>query len=165
MATLYNLTADYTALLELAEDPETDPKAIADTLEALGGEIEEKAEGYAMVMKELEAQETALKNEVDRLNARRLAILNNIRCMKLSLQDAMETTGKTKFKTTLFSFGIQKNPPSVVLDVDDVYKLPKQYLKYKEPDVDKAALIRDLKAGKDLNGMAHLFQSESLRIR
>ena len=53
--TLYELTDDYMKLLEFAEDPEADPQAIADTMDALEGEIEVKAEGYAKVMKQIEA--------------------------------------------------------------------------------------------------------------
>ena len=42
MSTLYELTNEYMALLEMAEDPDIDPQAFADTLEALGGELESK---------------------------------------------------------------------------------------------------------------------------
>jgi hypothetical protein len=87
--------------------------------------------------------------------------------MKLSLQQAMTTTGKTKFKTDLFSFGIQKNPPAVVLEVpeDDLESIPAEYLIRQAPKVNKTKLKEDLKAGKDLAGVAHLVQGESLRIR
>ena len=40
MPTLYELTGDYMTLLSMATDPEIDPQAITDTLEAIGGEIE-----------------------------------------------------------------------------------------------------------------------------
>ena len=163
--TLYELTAEYMQLLEIAEDPDTDVQVLLDTMEGVSGEIEEKADGYAKVMKELEAEEQKIKNEVDRLNVRRLSISNNIRAMKLRLQESMKLTGKTKFKTDLFSFGIQKNPPSVVMDEQYLENIPKEYLKYKDPEIDKAKIKEDLKAGKDLAGIAHLAQTESLRIR
>lgn len=165
MGTLYELTAEYAQLLEMATDPDVDPEMLADTMEAIGGEIEVKADGYAMVMRELESQELAIKNEVDRLNNRRLTISNNIRHMKLRLQDAMQTTGKTKFKTTLFSFGIQKNPPSVVMDEQYLENIPEKYLIQQEPKIDRQKIKEDLKAGVDLDGIAHLEQGESLRIR
>ena len=163
--TLYELTAEYMQLLEIAEDPDTDVQVLMDTMEGVSGEIEEKADGYAKVMKELEAEEQKIKNEVDRLNVRRLSISNNIRAMKLRLQESMKLTGKTKFKTDLFSFGIQKNPPSVVIDEQYLENLPQEYLIPQEPKVDKTKIKEDLKAGKDLTGVAHLEQSESLRIR
>ena len=163
--TLYDLTAEYQALLQMAEDPDTDPEVLTDTMEALEGEIEEKADGYAIVMKELEATEQKIKTEVDRLNARRLSISNNIRCMKLRLQTSMIETGKTKFKTDLFSFGIQKNPPSVVMDEQYLENIPEKYLVQQDPTIDKKKIKEDLKAGVDLEGIAHLEQTESLRIR
>ena len=87
---------------------------------------------------------------------------NNLRRMKENLEDAMLVTGKTKFKTDLFSFAIQKNPKSVM--IDDISRIPKEYLIEQEPKVDKAKLKADLTAGITLEG-AHLEQSESLRIK
>jgi hypothetical protein len=77
----------------------------------------------------------------------------------------MEVTGKTKFKTDLFNFGIQKNAPSVVIDVEDVRDIPEDYLKFKEPEVDKTAIKAAINDGVDLTGIAHLEQKFSLRIR
>lgn len=161
--TLYELTADYENLLHLAEDPDTDPQILKDTMEAIEGEIEEKADGYAMVMKELEAQELALKMETDRLTNRRLAISNNITCLKRGLEAAMRLTGKTKFKTTLFSYNIQRNPASVVVDVP-WEQIPEDFLKYKDPDIDKTKLKKALQDGAEIDGV-RLVQTESLRIR
>ena len=163
--TLYDLTAEYQALLQMAEDPDTDPEVLADTMEALEGEIEDKADGYAIVMKELEASEQKIKTEVDRLNTRRLSISNNIRLMKLRLQESMLATGKTKFKTDLFSFGIQKNPPRLVIDRESTDHAPVDYVIIQAPIWNKEKLKEDLKAGVDLEGIAHLEQTESLRIR
>lgn len=43
----------------------------------------------------------------------------------------MQLTGKTKFKTELFSFGIQKNPPAVVIDNEE--DIPKEYYIPQDP--------------------------------
>lgn len=163
MATLYDLQGEYLDLLLLAEDPDVDPQLIVDTMEALDGEIEEKADGYAMVMRDLEEQELALKNEIDRLALRKAAVYNNRQTMKKALEAAMRVTGKTKFKTTLFSFNIQRNPASVVVDVPWT-KLPEDYLKYKDPEIDKTKLKKALQDGAEIEG-AHLVQTESLRIK
>lgn len=162
--TLYELSQEYAALLDLAADPETDAETLADTLEALGGEIEEKADGYAMVIAELQNSAECIAVEVKRLRNRKEAIEKNISRMKDALQTAMVQTGKTKFKTDLFSFGISKNPPAVVVDAD-ITGIPEEFLKFKEPEVDKAALKKALQAGVKLEGVAHLEQSEGLRIR
>lgn len=163
--TLYELTNDYQNLLEMAEDPDIDPVVLADTMEAIEGEIEIKADGYARIIRQMEADAAALKAEADRITNRRRVIENNIRTMKNRLEDAMIATGKVKFKTELFSFGIQKNPARVVLDEQYIENLPAEYLIAQDPKVDTAKIKEDLKAGKDLQGIAHLEQDSSLRIR
>ena len=165
MASIYEITDDFLRIQDMMEDPELDPQTLADTLEAIEGELEVKAENYAKVMKNLEGDIVAIKAEIDRLTAKKRAIENNIKNMKATLQNVMEMTGKTKFKTDLFSFGIQKNAPSVVIDVEDVRDIPEDYLKFKEPEVDKTAIKAAINDGVDLSGIAHLEQSQSLRIR
>lgn len=163
--TLYELTEEYQQLLAFAEDPDVDPQVLADTMEGLGGEIEDKADGYAKVMKQLEADAAALKNEIDRLTVRKRSIENNIDRLKDTLKMAMIMTNKTKFKTELFSFGIQKNPKKVVLD-KDLAEIPTEWLIQQEPKVDKAAIKAALEA-EDVTAqsVAHFEQDESLRIR
>ena len=107
MKTIYDLTQDWLVLMEMAEDPECDPEAIQDTMESLEYDIETKADGYAKVITELKSREAALKEQIDRLTQRSRVIDANITRMKETLQQAMEATGKTKFKTELVSFGIQ----------------------------------------------------------
>ena len=165
MANIYEITQDYLRIMEMASEPELDPEMIADTFEAIDGELEIKAENYAKVMKNLEGDIAALKAEEERLSKKRKAIENNIKRIKLALQEAMEITGKTKFKTELFSFGIQKNAPSVVIDAADIRDIPEEYLKFKEPEIDKTAIKNAINAGVNFEGLAHLEVSQSLRIR
>ncbi|MGN1174073.1 MAG: siphovirus Gp157 family protein, partial [Roseburia sp.] len=90
------------------------------------------------------------------------AMNNNADRIKKNLEKAMIATGKEKFKTTLYSFGIQNNTASVV--IDDDASIPKEY-RIPQPDkIDKKAIGDFLKAGNEVN-FAHLEQSQSLRIR
>lgn len=163
--TLYELTEDYMNLLELAEDPDIDEQAFTDTLEGINGALEDKAEGYAKVIRTLEGDAAACDAESKRLRNKKQTIENNIRRMKAALQYAMQATGKTKFKTALFSFGIQKNPAAVVIDEGYIENIPDRFLIPQDPQIDKKAIKEALKAGEDLEGIAHLEQTESLRIR
>lgn len=164
MANLYEIGSNYLRVQDMAGDPEIDSQTLADTMEAIEGELEIKAENYAKVMKNLEGDIVAIKSEIDRLTSKKKAIENNIKNMKANLQSVMEATGKTKFKTELFSFGIQKNAPSVVIDTD-INNLPPEFLKFREPEVNKTAIKEAIQNGEDLSGYAHLDQSTSLRIR
>lgn len=164
MYTIYELTDDFLRLLEMAEDPETDPQAFADTLEGLEYEIEVKAENYAKVIKQLDSDAAGIDAEIKRLQAKKSAIANSQDRMKKTLEGAMIATGKVKFKTDLFSFNIQKNPPSVELDEEHLELIPIEYLIPQDPKPDKKRMLAELKEGKEL-GFARLKQTESLRIR
>ena len=163
--TLYELTTEYMELLAMLEDPDVDEDLIADTLEGIDGELEVKADGYARVMRQMDADAKAIKAEEERLANRRKSLENRAANLKGRLQQMMEITGKVKFKTELFSFGIQKNPAAVVIDEQYIENIPEEYLIRQDPKIDRAKLKEDLKAGKNLDGIAHLEQSESLRIR
>ena len=165
MANLYEITQDYMTILAMMEDPELNPQTLADTMEGIEGELEVKAESYAKVMKNLEADVSAIKAEIDRLSERKKTIENNIKNMKRALMMAMETTGKTKFKTELFSFGIRKNAPAVIMDEPYIENVPERFLKYSEPTINRSAIKEAIQNGEDLEGIAHLEQSTSLTIK
>lgn len=165
MSSLYEITQDYLQIQHMMEDPELDPKTLADTMEGIEGELEVKADGYAKVIRNMESDISAIKAEMTRLSDRKKTIEKNIQTLKLALQKAMEITGKTKFKTELFSFGVRNNAPAVVIDEQYIENIPTEYLRIKEPEIDKTKLKEALKAGVDLEGIAHLEKSSSLIIK
>lgn len=160
MSTLYELTGQYMDLMEMAE--EADPDVLRDTLEGIEGEIEDKADNYAKVIRTLEGQVDTIDAEISRLQSKKKAVKNSIDSIKSNLERSMIQTGKKKFKTDLFSFGIQKNPPTV--SVKDESKIPGYFWKQKAPELDRAALKNYLKEN-GATEYAELVQSESLRIR
>ena len=161
--TLFDIVGDYRKLLEFAmEAGEEEAQALADTMEAIEGEFEDKADNYAKVISALHATADSLDAEIKRLQSRKTAMNNNADRIKKNLEKAMIATGKEKFKTTLYSFGIQNNPASVV--IDDDASIPTEY-RIPQPDkIDKKAIGDFLKSGNEVN-FAHLEQSQSLRIR
>lgn len=166
MSSIYELTADYMQIMEMMDNPELDPQTLKDTFEGIDGALEIKAESYAKVMKNLESDIEGLENEIRRLTSRKKAIENNIKRMKEVLLTTMVTTGKTKFKTDLFSFGVQKAPVSVVLDDEDVENYPEEFLRTKV-EINKSALKEAILASDadSIMGLAHLEQKDTLRIR
>jgi Siphovirus Gp157. len=162
--TLYQLTDDWLKLYELMSEPadEDTEDVILDTIEGIDGAIEDKADGYAKIPTQLAGDSELLKEQIDRLTARKKAIDNNAKKLKENLQKTMELTGKTKFKTNLFSFGIQNNPAAVA--IDDESEVPDEYLIPQPSKIDKTAIKDALKAGEILS-FAHLEQTQSLRIR
>lgn len=159
--TLYELTDEVYRLYEFAEDPDIDEEVFRDTLEALTGDIEVKADGYGKVIRQLEADQKAIEGEIDRLERRKDTIKNRIRTMKESLQKAFTALDIQKMKTDLFTIYIQKNAPSVI--IDDPESVPDEYYKVKK-ELSKTTIKEAIEAGEDIP-FAHLEQSESIRIR
>ena len=156
---LYELSTNYLQIQEMILEG---AEGLEDTLESLNDAIEEKAVGYAKVIKNIEGQVLAIKEEEKRLAERRRSLESNIKRLKENLELSMLDTGKKKIKTNLFTFNIQKNPPSVkILDEEAI---PSDYLVKQKPKIDKKAIINDLKNGVEVEGV-EIKQDESLRIR
>ena len=78
---LYELTEQYEEVLNLLYDGETDEQTILDTLESIEGEIEDKADNYARIIKNLSAEAEMVKTEADRLNRRRKSLEDRADCI------------------------------------------------------------------------------------
>ena len=167
MSTLYELTGQMLQLQDILaeEDNEEYVQTVLDTMEGIDFEFELKADNYARIIRNLTADVEGLKTEIDRLSSRKKSVENNIAALKTRLEYSMIQLGKEKFKTELFSFGIQNNPPSVVMDEQYLENIPAEYLIPQEPKIDRKKIKEDIQAGKDLKGIAHLAQSRSIRIR
>ena len=168
MANLYEITSNYLILQQMLEDPDMDPQVIHDTMESVEGELEDKADNYARIIRNMEGTIIAIKAEQERLSNKKNLLESAIKRLKENLQEAMYKTGKLKFKTDLFSFGIQKNggKAPVILDVVSTADLPDELVRIKEEadlDAIRELLEKDPEAGAKY---AHFGErGESLRIK
>ncbi len=157
MATLYELTGQFLEIYNMDIDDETK----LDTLEAIDwtSDYENKVEGYVKVIKSLEADIEARKNEKKRLDGLNKSDQTKIDNLKAALAVSMTETGQTRVDTTLFKVGFRKSEAVVV----DETKLPKKYqiVSYKP---DKKTLKELLKSGKHIKGAA-LEERSNLSIR
>lgn len=162
---LYDLTEEYAALRDMLYDPEVDELTLRDTMEAVWGEIEDKADGYAKIIMDMKADTDILREEENRLAARRRHLESRSKYLKDTLEANMRAIGKTKFKTALFSFNIQKNGGLEPLVIDGLIDdIPGKYL-IPQPPVPNNEAIRKLLTEKQVD-WAHLDpRGESLRIR
>lgn len=154
---LYELTEIYQNLLDLdleEEDLQVHLKNINDA-------IETKAENIAKVLRDLNAEAEAYKEEIERMTMKKQRVENRMKNLKSYLEEAMRDVNKLKFKTRLFSFAIQKNAPS--LKILDESKIPEEYFKI-ERKLNKQDLKEAVKKGLYPEA-AELVQGESLRIR
>lgn len=148
MGTLYEITGDYLRLMQMLEDgDEFDAQVFNDTLEGIEGEFEVKADNYARIIKELLAESEKYAAEIGRMQKRQEVLANNADRLKKHLYNSMKLTGKTKFKTDLFSFGIQKNGGKQPMEIIPGADVPDEFCK-KEPD--NAKIREALESGAEL---------------
>lgn len=166
--TLYEITGELLELQNMIEEG-ADPDVVNDTIESVEFDLEQKAEGYVMVIRNLEAQAKAIKDEEKRLREKRLSAENGIERLKKRLFDSMNATGKKKLNAGVFTLSVQKNGGALPVIIDaDVENMPKEMLKIDiKPDTKKIAeLLQDKEQSRFYSKFAHFGErGESLRIR
>ena len=120
------------------QNMDLDPEVMKDTLDSIEDAIESKAENIAKLIRNLESDVSAYKEEEDRLKTKRQSTENKVKWLKTYLEDNMKLTGKTKFKSGMFNFSIQKNPACV--NITDEKAIPEEFLIQQPPKVDKTSL-------------------------
>ncbi|CAM3734543.1 siphovirus Gp157 family protein [Mesobacillus zeae] len=157
---LYELSNSFTQLLEMADV--MDPEVFQDTLQSIEEAIEDKAENMAKLIRCLEADAKAIKEEEQRLADRRKTIENRISNAKDYLQNQLEVAGLDKIKRPTVTISIQNNPPSVF--VKDESLIPSHYMVPVAPNLDKKAVLQFLKEGGEVPG-CEIQQLRSVRIK
>lgn len=157
MATLYELTGQFLDIYNL----ELDEEAKLDTLDSIDWETEyeTKVENYIKVMKNLEADVEARKNEIKRLTELNKADEKKKEHLKDTLSASMSLTGHERVDTPLFKVSFRK---SQAVEVDEAV-LPEAY-KVATWKPDKKRLKEDLKNGLEIIG-ASLVERKNLSIR
>jgi hypothetical protein len=139
-------------------DEETGEIIDTDKLLDLQLAFDEKVEGIACWIKNLLADAEAIKTEKNNLAEREKACRNKAESLKKYLNSALDGE---KFKTAKVSISYRK---SESVEVDDINKVDKLFLKCSDPTVDKTAVKKALKAGTELKGV-RLVTKQNIQIR
>jgi hypothetical protein len=151
---LYEIDAEIMGLI----DDETGEILDVERFDELSADRDAKVEGICLWIKNLKAEAEALKAEKEAFAQRQKVAENKMNSLKQFLSNYLEGTS---FKTTKVNVSFRK---SESLEISDVYKIPEDFLKYKEPDVDKAGLKQFIKAGAEVEG-AELVEKLNIQIK
>ena len=165
MATLYKLTDEYAELMarmETAEDEE-EVEAIWQEMDALEGDIVEKAEAYARIMRNKQAEVEAFKAEKDRLAGCQKAAENVVECLKGRLLDSMQRLNLTDIQTGIGKWRVQMNPPSC--QVMDEAEVPSEFHIPQPDKIDRAGILKHYKSTGELLPGVEITQSAGIRFR
>ena len=163
MRALYEINQD---ILDCV-DPETGEILDTEKLDALQMEREAKLEGVALWVKDLKAEAAAVKEEADKLTARKKALDNKIDGLKEWLKFALQGE---KMKTPRCNVYYAYNTKVAVVDETGLInflktlKEPDRFLKFQEPELRKNEIKQALKDGFKIPG-AKLEETESVVIK
>lgn len=144
---LYEISTRFRELSRLAEDgDEGMVEAIADTLEGIEGEFQEKAEAIVMVATNVTRHVAAIDQQIERLQAKKRAVLNKEENLRSYLKKNMIETGINKIECPLFTITLAK--AAKVVEILDEDLLPVEFISVRtEIKPDKAAIKKALKDG------------------
>ena len=172
---LYDITTDYRELFDAFDDADdlTDDQieAYFDTLEAIEGDFEVKAENIACFIKELSGDVDTLREEEAALSARRKVKENLIARLKAMLVENMTAIDKRKIDRPRAKLSLRQNPESA--DVGDEKEFIKwaqshnhdDLLSYKAPTVAKTAVKQAIKDGAQLPPYVKIVRTTSVIIK
>lgn len=154
MANLYQIDAEIINCI----DTETGEIIDMERWDQLHIDRETKIENIALYIKNLLSEAVAIKAEKDKLGERQKACENKAKRLKEYLSGYLSGE-KFKSPRVVVSYRTSK-----AVDIQDLWKIPEEYLKYKDPDPDKSAIMKVLKAGKKVPG-AQLVESQNIQIK
>lgn len=170
--TIYDIKDDFGAFrkicFELQDKLEEEGREINDEERALIAELynenkvnlETKLERTAQFMRNLEAEEKALDDEIKRLQRKKKSRTNLKETLKFNLDYVLKSMKIEKIQAGLFNFRIQNNPPSLRYDEKDV---PQEWLIPQPPKVDVAGIKQAIRDGAKFDWCS-MESSKSLRI-
>ena len=163
--TLYEITDTYKNFMEMVETGEIPEEAIADTLEGLQGDFNDKADNVACMFKNLSANVTAMKAERDALNERIKSKQSKADSLKHYLSESMKALELSKIETARNAISFRKSTSCFIADEED-FKQRHTDLCNKEIviSIPKTDITKLLKDGKKISG-AELKTSQNLQIK
>lgn len=164
MTSLYEIAASYRADAARLADLDLPAEVVTDTLDAMSGELEVKAQNVVMYARNLQATAAAIKDAEEQMAKRRKAIESRAKHLLEYVQGCMETAEVQRIECPHFQLAIQAKPPSV--DVYEPGLIPAQYMTQPEPPAptpDKRAIAEAIKSGEEVPG-ARLVRGTRLAI-
>ena len=158
MIKLYEITEAYRDLIDLDLDEET----FQDALASIEGEIAVKAENIAKLMRTMELEENAYKDEIKRLKAHADSLAKKRESLKNYIDSNLQAMGIDKLQAGTFKFSYRKSTAVKVTDEDavpDVYKN-----KVTTKTVNKKLLKEILKDGSEIPGV-ELEEKQNLQMK
>ena len=156
--TLYELTDQYIVFINMIESGEIPEEAIADTLESICGELDQKIDSIACVLKQFIAEGEAIKAELDRLTERKKAKEKAAERIKTYLSETLIALDKLKFESPRNKISFRKSNSLDISDEAAFLEYAEKHdrndlLSYKPPVINKTGAKDAIARGEAIPGV------------
>lgn len=163
--TLYQLAEQYRSLETLGDSDDVPPEVLRDTLDALGGELRDKAVAVAHFIRNLENAADCIDNAAEQMRERADRLRGRADSVRDYLLFHLQATNLLRIESEYFTLSVRTNPPAVV--VDDERAVPVEF-KVQPPApparLDRMRIATALKAGESVAG-CRLVSKQRLDIK
>lgn len=153
---LYELTEIYENIENLEDDVN-----VVSALATVDGELEDKLESIAKMIKNLDATAKAYEDEEKRLKGRKMATKKRIDEIKRYVKENLEAMGKDKVEAGIFKWSLQFGPGRV--EITDETKIPDEFFVTEIKPL-KTEIKKAIENGEITEG-AEIVREKSLRLR
>ncbi len=161
---LYEITEQHKNLLKLADESEDMAIAVADTMESIEGDFDDKSISLIHVVHNMDADVVAIDIEINRLTARKKSITKKQNSMIEYLRINMEASDISKISCPLFTITLAKGRD--IVQIDDESKIPTDYINMTMVEKPmKKEILSALKNGEIIEGCSMVKSSTSVRIK
>lgn len=152
MSDLYNLSVELAIINNEIIDAEGEISTeLEKRLDASTLAIRDKIHSIGKWTLNLDGKTEAIDKEINRLQHKKKMTENLNNRLQNYIRQAMERADIHKIEYPTFTVAVQKNPPSVEIQNDEV--VPNAYKTIKQTiSVDKRRILEDLKAGQKIEG-------------
>jgi hypothetical protein len=155
---LYELPAHYQALYERSDEGED----VTALLAALDDALEARATHLIAMVRGIDAEAEALREEERRLRQRRDRLEMQSDAFRAHVKGAMLSAGVSKIKAPAFTISLREGADKVV--VEDEAHVPPSFFRVKR-ELDKQAILRAYKDDGECVAGTHVVREPSLQIR
>lgn len=164
MTSLYTIASEYKAQLAQLADLDLDAQTVADTIEGLQGDVQDKLRAVIAYSLDLDVLAAGAAEAAKRMQERAKMLQSRVDSLRAYALTHMQETGIADVATDEWAAKVAKKPPSV--DITDLALIPPAYMRQPEPPPpapDKKAIAEALKTGAQVPGCA-LVQGYRLAI-
>lgn len=161
MANLYEISERYKNIQDLIGNEEITEEFLEKAAGDVEDELQEKLLNIAKLCKNIKGNKAMIKEERDRLKNKETILDNQLKSLENYTKICLTNAGLNKMDLGVFKISLRKSEST---EITDLSLIPKEFLKFKDPEPNKAEIKKAIKEGKEIKG-AVIIENESLVIK